>query len=165
MRRFSALMLLTLCAAALALAQAPPSYTITNAVGNGTAGFAGDSGKASEAQINYPLGLAVDNSGNIFIADHINHRIRRVAADGTITENELAFARKLARKWGYAPDRLEGLLDMAKNNQLVLRVPEKPKDREKVYRLMCKAAAADEAIAPQEQALLDFYRQQAKLTA
>lgn len=85
MRRLSAVMLLTLCVAALAPAQAPPSYTITNAVGNGTAGFAGDSGKASEAQINYPLGLAIDNSGNIFIADHINHRIRRVAADGTIT--------------------------------------------------------------------------------
>lgn len=85
MRRLSALMLPALCTAAMALAQAPPSYTITNAVGNGTAGFAGDSGKAAEAQINYPLGLAIDNSGNVFIADHFNHRIRRVAADGTIT--------------------------------------------------------------------------------
>ncbi len=69
----------------LVFPQAPPSYTITNAAGNGQAGFAGDSGKAQEAQINYPLGLAVDNSGNIYIADHLNHRIRRVAADGTIT--------------------------------------------------------------------------------
>ncbi len=85
MRRFPVLMLPALGAAALALAQAPPSYTIANAVGNGTAGFAGDSGKAAEAQINYPLGLAIDNSGNIYIADHFNHRIRRVAADGTIT--------------------------------------------------------------------------------
>lgn len=85
MSRIPVLMLLISCAAALAPAQAPPSYTITNAAGNGTAGFAGDSGKAGEAQINYPLGLAIDGSGNIYIADHLNHRIRRVAADGTIT--------------------------------------------------------------------------------
>ncbi len=85
MRRISVLMLLISCAAAVALAQAPPSYTITNAAGNGAAGFGGDSGKAGEAQINYPLGLAIDGSGNIYIADHFNHRIRRVAADGTIT--------------------------------------------------------------------------------
>jgi uncharacterized protein (TIGR03437 family) len=85
MMRFPALLLLICSTAIPGVAQAPPSYTITNAVGNGTAGFAGDSGKAPEAQINYPLGLAIDNSGNVFIADHLNHRIRRVAADGTIT--------------------------------------------------------------------------------
>ena len=85
MRRFSVHLLLITCFTGLVFAQAPPSYTITNAAGNGTAGFAGDSGKAPEAQINYPLGLAIDGSGNIFIADHFNHRIRRVAADGTIT--------------------------------------------------------------------------------
>ena len=72
-------------AAAAAFAQAPPVYTIGNAAGNGAAGFAGDSGKAQEAQLNYPLGLAIDKSGNIYIADHLNHRIRRIAPDGTIT--------------------------------------------------------------------------------
>ncbi len=89
-----------------------------------------------------------------------NNVLLMLSADGSISDGELEFARRLARKWGYAPDRLEGLLQMARNNQLVLRVPRKPKDREKVYRMMCKAAAADASIAPQEQALLDFYRQQ-----
>lgn len=70
---------------AAAFAQAPPLFTIDNFAGNGAAGFAGDSGKAAEAQLNYPLGLAIDKSGNIYIADHINHRIRRVSPDGTIT--------------------------------------------------------------------------------
>ncbi len=77
--------LLISAAGSLLFSQAPPSYTISNAVGNGAAGFAGDNGKAPEAQVNFPLGLAIDNSGNIFIADHLNHRIRRVAPDGTIT--------------------------------------------------------------------------------
>ncbi len=85
MMRIPALFLLICWTAWTAAAQAPPSYTITNAAGNGTAGFGGDSGKAPEAQLNYPLGLAIDGSGNIYIADHINHRIRRVAPDGTIT--------------------------------------------------------------------------------
>lgn len=77
--------LLALCLPALALAQAPPAFNLTNAAGNGVAGFAGDSGKAPDAQLNYPMGLAIDNSGNVYIADHINHRIRKVASDGTIT--------------------------------------------------------------------------------
>ena len=78
---FLAAILLTMAAQG----QAPPVYTIDNAAGNGAAGFAGDSGKAQDAQINFPLGLAIDQSGNVYIADQFNHRIRRIAPDGTIT--------------------------------------------------------------------------------
>jgi len=78
---FLAAILLTMAAQG----QAPPVYTIDNAAGNGAAGFAGDSGKAQDAQINFPLGLAIDKSGNVYIADQFNHRIRRIAPDGTIT--------------------------------------------------------------------------------
>ncbi|MCS7044010.1 MAG: hypothetical protein NZR01_14585 [Bryobacteraceae bacterium] len=85
MKRFLAGISAVLMLAAAAFAQAPPTYTIGNFAGNGAAGFAGDNGKAPEAQLNYPLGLAIDRSGNIYIADQINHRIRRVAPDGTIT--------------------------------------------------------------------------------
>lgn len=92
-----------------------------------------------------------------------NNVLMMLFADKTFTEEEDKYIRKLARKWGYTPDRLTGLIDMAKNNQLVLRIPEKPKNREKVYRKMCKAAAVDNHIAPQEQNLLDFYRHQAHL--
>ncbi|WP_332368345.1 hypothetical protein [Spirosoma telluris] len=59
--------------------------TITTVAGNGTQGSSGDTGPATSANLNTPSGLAVDGSGNLFIDDTFNHRIRKVAADGTIT--------------------------------------------------------------------------------
>jgi cysteine-rich repeat protein len=54
--------------------------------GTGVAGFAGDGGPATAALLNFPIGLAVDGLGNLFVADSLNHRIRRVdAATGLIT--------------------------------------------------------------------------------
>ncbi len=54
--------------------------TITTVAGTGTAGFAGDNGPAVGAQLNYPLAIAVDSSGALYIADSGNHRIRKVTA-------------------------------------------------------------------------------------
>ena len=51
---------------------------ITTIAGTGTAGFSGDGGVASNAQLNNPVGVAVDGSGNVFIADQSNQRIRKV---------------------------------------------------------------------------------------
>ncbi len=45
----------------------------------------GDGGLATEARLNHPAGTSIDSSGNIYIADRDNNRIRRVAPDGTIT--------------------------------------------------------------------------------
>ncbi len=59
--------------------------TITTAAGTGTAGFSGDSGPATSAQLDSPTGVALDGSGNFYIADSNNHRIRKVDAGGTIT--------------------------------------------------------------------------------
>jgi trimeric autotransporter adhesin len=53
---------------------------ITTVAGNGTAGFGGDSGPATNAQLNSPTGVAVDSAGNIYIADSDNNRIRRSLA-------------------------------------------------------------------------------------
>jgi len=59
--------------------------TITTFAGTGAAGFSGDSGPATAAQLNLPLGLAVD-SANLYIADTNNNRLRRVdLATGTIS--------------------------------------------------------------------------------
>lgn len=77
----------SLAAAALAatLAAQAPQYTIKSFAGNGTSGFEGDSSAATAAKLYSPLGLAADSSGNIYISDQLNHRIRKVATNGTIT--------------------------------------------------------------------------------
>lgn len=47
--------------------------------------FAGDNGPASEAKLNYPLGLALDPYGTLYIADSSNYRLRKVSPGGIIT--------------------------------------------------------------------------------
>jgi sugar lactone lactonase YvrE len=54
-------------------------------MGNYAGGFAGDGAAASNAQLNSPKGLAVDASGNLFIADTMNNRIRKVTTAGIIS--------------------------------------------------------------------------------
>jgi sugar lactone lactonase YvrE len=59
---------------------------ITTVAGNGSGGFSGDGGVATEANLSYPYHVAVDKDGNFFIADEGNFRVRRVdALTGTIT--------------------------------------------------------------------------------
>src|SRR6185295_7347531 len=53
--------------------------------GSGAPGSDGDGGSALAATLNFPTGVAVDTSGNIYIADTSNHRIRKVASNGVIT--------------------------------------------------------------------------------
>ncbi len=58
--------------------------TITTIAGTGTAGFSGDGGVATSAQLSNPTALAVDANGNLYIADTDNHRIRKISGT-TIT--------------------------------------------------------------------------------
>jgi len=58
---------------------------ITTMAGNGTGGFSGDYGPATTAELYNPYGVAVDKSGNIYIADEINNRIRKVDTSGMIS--------------------------------------------------------------------------------
>ena len=62
-----------------------PGSIISTIAGNGTAGYSGDGGPAASAELNSPSGVAVDFSGNIYIADYKNNRIRRVDASGVIS--------------------------------------------------------------------------------
>ncbi|HZU29079.1 MAG TPA: hypothetical protein VFA04_26395 [Bryobacteraceae bacterium] len=66
--------------------KADVSGTVTRVAGASTrTGYAGDGGPAVNASLWFPMGLAVDAGGNLFIADTGNNVIRRVAPNGTIT--------------------------------------------------------------------------------
>ena len=61
-------------------------YVITTVVGTGTAGYSGDNGAATNAQLNNPYGLAFDGSSNLYISDYSNNRVRMLAlGTGIIT--------------------------------------------------------------------------------
>ncbi len=58
---------------------------ITTLAGNGTSGYSGDGGPATGAKLNWPSDVAVDATGNLYIADWNNMVVRKVAANGAIT--------------------------------------------------------------------------------
>lgn len=58
---------------------------IQTVAGNGSAGFLGDGGLATSAELNSPSGVAVDPAGNIYISDTQNYRIRKVNTTGIIS--------------------------------------------------------------------------------
>ncbi|ADP85100.1 serine/threonine-protein kinase [Pseudofrankia inefficax] len=62
-----------------------PDGKITTVVGNGTAGFSGDGGPATQAEINSVEGIAVGPDGSLYLADYSNERIRKVTPDGIIS--------------------------------------------------------------------------------
>ena len=73
--------------------------TISTIAGTGEWGDSGDGGPATQAQLGYPEGVAVDGAGNLYIADFRNNRIRKVeAATGTIST--IAGS----GEWGYSGD-------------------------------------------------------------
>ncbi|MER7625352.1 RICIN domain-containing protein [Streptomyces sp. NPDC126503] len=59
--------------------------TISTVAGTGTDGFSGDGGPATSAKLDFPLSVVADSTGTLYISDHNNHRVRRVAGDGTIS--------------------------------------------------------------------------------
>jgi DNA-binding CsgD family transcriptional regulator/sugar lactone lactonase YvrE len=63
----------------------PNTDVISTVAGNGEEGYGGDGGKGTKAELDVPLGLAVDLRGNLYIADSGNNRVRKVDIAGTIT--------------------------------------------------------------------------------
>ncbi len=89
----------------------------------------------------------------------INNMMVMIAADGVFGEEERRFADDLARKWGYDVSKLEPFFQMARSGRLVIRMPEDSGKQRKIFKLMRKAAEADQHISPEEELLLDDIRQ------
>ncbi len=59
--------------------------TITTIAGTGEPGYGGDGGRAVEARLSFPSGVAADHAGNLYVTDTGNNRVRRIDTTGTIT--------------------------------------------------------------------------------
>ncbi len=110
-----------------------PGGAIATASGNGTPQF-GDTAKAANAQFDNPDGLALDSSGNLYVADTLNHRVRKISPSGTIStiagsgvqgysgDGGVATAAKLSLPRGLALDVGGNLYIADSDNDRVRRV-------------------------------------------
>jgi hypothetical protein len=107
---------------------------ISTVAGNGTAGFSGDGGLATAAQLDRAIDVAVDSLGNLYIADSNNNRIRKVSATGIIStvagsgtagfngDGGLATAAQLNGPVDVAVDALGNLYVADANNNRIRKV-------------------------------------------
>src|SRR5258708_11238370 len=70
---------------ALRVRKVTPTGIISTIAGTGARGFSGDEGPATDATFRGPIGLAVDQFGNVYVTDNSNGRVRKVDAAGIIT--------------------------------------------------------------------------------
>jgi len=102
-------------------------------------------------------GIDIDKLESLYdVRDYaFNNVLVVMAADGVFAEEEIMMATNLAKKWGYNLNRISPMFEMAKNGGLVIRMPDDMKKRQKIFRLMEKAAAIDGTVSPEEKALLE----------
>ena len=103
---------------------------------------------------------AIDQLDDLFnVRDYaLNNVLMMVAADGRITPEEEQYITTLAKKWNYDIGKIQGFISLAKNNKLVLRMPQDAKQKQKIIALMEKAANLDNTVTQEEQALLEQVR-------
>jgi len=114
-------------------------YTISTYAGTGSGGSTGDGGAASQAELNLPLGIAFDSSGNMYIADSLNYLVRKisggvistVAGDGTpgfisetVSSKAAATSAELLGPSGVAVDSAGDIYIADSSNHVVWEVVE-----------------------------------------
>ncbi len=107
---------------------------ISRFAGNGIRGFSGDGGPAIDASVNQPSGIYADNSGNVFLADTANYRIRKIDANGMITtiagngqsgvspENTIAVNASISSTYSVAEDSLGNIYFADTSNQRIAKI-------------------------------------------
>ncbi len=107
---------------------------LTRIAGNGSKGFNGDGKPATESSLFFPHDVRIDSKGNIYIADAMNHRIRKVDGDGILTtvagtgvpgysgDGGLAVHAQLNTPYGILLDRDDNLLIGDSENHVIRRV-------------------------------------------
>ncbi len=73
------------CYSAHRVIRVEPDGSYRTIAGTGKAGYSGDGGPATAAQLNRPIGIAFDRDGNLYIADSLNNRVRKVDPNGIIS--------------------------------------------------------------------------------
>ena len=108
---------------------------ITTVAGNGSPGSGGDGGPATAASLNYPVGVAVDSGGNLYITEFFGHRVRKVSsATGLIStyagngtqafggDGGAATAASLDSPWGVSVDPVGNLYIADSGNNRIRKV-------------------------------------------
>ena len=113
---------------------AQSTYNISTLAGNGTSGYSGDGGIGTSAQFANPFGIAVDSAGNVYVADQVNNRIRKITKDGNINtvagngtfgytgDKGSATSAELANPQGVAVDSQGNIYIADTNNHVVRKV-------------------------------------------
>ena len=131
---FASLFLIGVCfGPAVCFGQAP-KFTISTVAGKGVAGFSGDGGPATAANLKVSRRAAFDSAGNLYIADSFNNRIRKVDTNGTIStfagtgdfgdfgDTNVATKAGLNRPYGVAFDKAGNLYIADTYNDVIRKV-------------------------------------------
>ncbi|MBS1830124.1 MAG: hypothetical protein JST93_32790 [Acidobacteria bacterium] len=107
---------------------------VTPVAGADQSGFSGDDGLASEALLSTPEALALSSSGDLYVCDSGNHRIRKITADGVITtiagngglgasgDNGPALEASIGNPWGIAVDSAGVIYFSDSSNHVIRRI-------------------------------------------